>query len=232
MPSFPTTRWTLILHAGQTDSAARTALAELCQAYWYPLYAFVRRRGHAADDAQDLTQAFFAHVLEHEAIGRATADKGRFRTFLLAALKNYLANEWDKARAQKRGGGETIISLDHAAAEERYRHEPSHDLTPERLFERRWALTLLDQVLAKLQQEYHADGKAELFEALKPALVGGGDSYALLAARLGRSEGAMKVAAHRLRQSYRALIRREIAETVADGDLEDEVLHLLAVLAE
>jgi RNA polymerase sigma factor (sigma-70 family) len=232
MKSFPTTRWTLVLHAGRADSTARIALAELCQSYWFPLYAFVRRRGYLAGDAQDLTQAFFAHLLEKEALGRTAPEKGRFRTFLLAALKNFLANEWDKTRALKRGGGLEIISLDWNGAESQYRLEPCHQLTPEKLFDRRWALTLLDRVLNALHLEYDRDGNAELFEELKLGLAGGGKRYAAIAARLGRTEAAVKVAAHRLRQRYRDRLRAEIAETVGDGHVDEEVRYLLTVLGE
>ena len=230
--SFPTTLWTVVLHAGRDESArARTALAQLCQGYWYPLYSFVRRRGCSPHDAQDLTQAFFAHLLEKRGLERVDPAQGRFRTFLLAALKNFLANEWDRSHALKRGGGKTIESLDEECAESRYQLEPSHDMTPDRHFERQWAMTLLDQVLDALRAEYHAEGKGALFEELKAVLIGQPGVYADMAARLRRSEGAIKVAVHRLRHRYRALMRAWIAETVGDGDVEDELRHLLAVLS-
>ena len=171
--NFPTTLWTVVLHAGRDEPAqAQAALAQLCQGYWYPLYSFIRRRGYSPHDAQDLTQAFFAHLLEKRGLGRVDPEQGRFRTFLLASLKNFLANDWDKSHALKRGGGQTIVSLDEDSAESRYRLEPSHDLTPERHFERQWAMTLLDQVLDALRDEYHAEGKGDLFEELKAVLTG------------------------------------------------------------
>jgi len=230
--SFPSTLWTVVLHAGGDDSKqAGAALAKLCQAYWYPLYAFVRRRGYSPHDAQDLTQAFFLQLLEKHGLERVDPEQGRFRTFLLAALKNFLANEWDKSQAQKRGGGQTFVSLEPRNAESRYQLEPSHDLTPERHFERQWALTLLDKVLATLRDEYHADGKADLFEELKTVLGGQRGTYAEIAVRLGRTEGAIKVAAHRMRQRYRELMRAQIAQTVSEADVEDELRELLAALS-
>jgi len=229
--SFPTTLWTVVLHAGRDEPArARVALQQLCQGYWYPLYSFVRHRGYGPHDAQDLTQAFFAHLLEKRGLGRADPERGRFRTFLLAALKNFLANEWDKSHARKRGGGQTIVSLEQEAGESRYRLEPAHDLTPERHFERQWAVTLLDQVLSALQNEYEAEGKSELFDEMKNVITGHAGAYAEMAARLKRSEGAIKVAAHRLRHRYRELIRARIAQTVGEGEVEDELRHLMAAL--
>jgi RNA polymerase sigma-70 factor (ECF subfamily) len=230
--SFPTTLWTVVLRAGQDEPAhAQAALAQLCQAYWYPLYSFVRHRGYSPDDAGDLTQAFFAQLLEKHVLQGFEPEKGRFRTFLLASLKNFLANAWDHAQAKKRGGGQTIVSLDQDTGESRYRLEPSHDWTPERHFERQWAVSLLEQVLAALGVEYGADGKGDLFEELKGVLTGQAEPYATLAARLGRSEGAIKVAVHRLRHRYRDLIRARISETVEEGDVEDELRHLMAALA-
>ena len=231
--NFPTTLWTVVLHAGRDEPAqAQAALAQLCQAYWYPLYSFVRRRGYSPHDAQDLTQAFFAQLLEKRGLERVDPELGRFRTFLLASLKNFLANDWDRAHARKRGGGQTIVSLDEESAESRYQLEPSHDMTPERHFERQWAMTLLDQVLDALRDEYHAEGKGDLFEELKAVLIGQPEAYADMAARLRRSEGAIKVAVHRLRHRYRELMRARIAETVGEGDVEDELRHLLAVLGD
>ena len=230
--NFPTTLWTVVLHAGRDEPAqAQAALAQLCQAYWYPLYSFVRRRGYSPHDAEDLTQAFFAQLLEKRGLERVDPELGRFRTFLLASLKNFLANDWDRAHALKRGGGQTIVSLDEESAESRYQLEPSHDMTPERHFERQWAMTLLDQVLDALRDEYHAEGKGDLFEELKAVIIGQAGAYADMAARLRRSEGAIKVAVHRLRHRYRELMRARIAETVGEGDVEDELRHLLAVLA-
>jgi RNA polymerase sigma factor (sigma-70 family) len=230
--NFPTTLWTLVLHGGRGEPAqVRAALVQLCRAYWYPLYSFVRRRGYSPHDAEDLTQAFFAQLLEKRALERVDPELGRFRTFLLASLKNFLANDWDKAQARKRGGGQMIVSLDNEIAESRYQLEPSHDMTPERHFERQWAVTLLDQVLAALRDEYHNEGKGDLFEELKIVLTGQPGAYADMAARLRRSEGAIKVAVHRLRHRYRELIRARIAETVGDDDVEDELRHLAAVLS-
>jgi RNA polymerase sigma factor (sigma-70 family) len=229
---FPTTLWTVVLHAGRDEPAeAQSALGQLCTAYWYPLYSFVRRRGHSPHDAEDLTQAFLTQLLERRGLGQIDPERGRFRTFLLASLKNFLANDWDRAHALKRGGGKSFVSLDEHSAESRYQLEPSHELTPERHFERQWAITLLDQVLAALHSEYVAEGKGELFEELKAVIAGHADSYAELAARLGRSEGAIKVAVHRLRQRYRDLIRARIAATVGEGDIEDELRQLLAALS-
>jgi RNA polymerase sigma-70 factor (ECF subfamily) len=229
--SFPTTLWTVVLHAGREEPArAQAALAQLCQAYWYPLYSFVRRRGYSPHDAEDLTQAFFAQLLEKHALEGVAPELGRFRTFLLASLKNFLANDWDRAHALKRGGGQTIVSLDEESAESRYQLEPSHDMTPERHFERQWAMTLLDQVLDALRIEYHAEGKGDLFEELKAVMIGQSGTYADMAARLRRSEGAIKVAVHRLRHRYRELMRTRIAATVGEADVEDELRHLLAVV--
>jgi RNA polymerase sigma-70 factor (ECF subfamily) len=220
-----------VLRAGQGDATqAQAALAQLCQAYWYPLYSFVRHRGYALHDAQDLTQAFFAHLVEKSTLSRVDPQQGRFRTFLLAALKNFLANDWDRSQARKRGGGQKIVSLEQDVAESRFALEPSHELTPEYQFERQWALTLLERVLAALRDEYHREGKVALFEELKGTLTGQEGTYADMAARLGRSEGAIKVAAHRLRRRYRELLRALIAETVAEGDVEDELRHLFTVL--
>ena len=230
--SFPTTLWTVIRHAGHDETAqAQAALAQLCQGYWYPLYSFVRHKGYSAHDAQDLTQSFFAQLLEKRGFGRADPEQGRFRTFLLASLKNFLANDSDRSHALKRGGGKTIVSLDPESGESRYRLEPSHDLTPERHFERQWAVTLLDQVLSALRDEYRADGKGDLFEELKASLTGQTETYAVIAARLKRSEGAIKVAVHRLRHRYREQIRARIAETVAEDEIEDELRHLMAALS-
>jgi RNA polymerase sigma-70 factor (ECF subfamily) len=231
--NFPTTLWTVVLHAGRDEpTQAQAALAQLCQGYWYPLYSFIRRRGYSPHDAQDLTQAFFAHLLEKRGLGRVDPEQGRFRTFLLASLKNFLANDRDKSHALKRGGGQINVSLDADSAESRYRLEPSHDLTPERHFERQWAMTLLDQVLSALRDEYHAEGKGNLFEELKAVLTGQAEAYADVAARLRRSEGAIKVAVHRLRRRYRDLMRARIAETVGDGEVEDELRHLLTMLSD
>jgi RNA polymerase sigma-70 factor (ECF subfamily) len=224
-----------VLTAGRSDTVrAHDALANLCQTDWYPLYAYVRRRGHSPEDAQDLTQAFFARLLERNWVGQADQQKGRFRSFLLSAMNHFLADEWDKARAQKRGGGILPVPLQFDTAETRYGHEPADNITPEQNYERRWALTLLDTVLRRLRSEYEQEGKAELFTALNPCLVGDrtAQPYAELAVKLGISEGTVKSAVHRLRQRYRQLLRDEIAQTVADpGEVDEELHHLFAVLA-
>jgi len=230
-----TTHWSVVLAATRSDTTqAQTALARLCQCYWYPLYAYVRRRGYNPHDAQDLTQEFFARLLARKWLAQADRERGRFRTFLLSALGHFLANEWDKARAQKRGGAVEIVPLQLDSAETRYGHEPADPVTPEQGYERQWALALLEEVLNRLNQEHEGEGQADLFAALKPCLVGDRQTqpYATLAAKLGMTEGAIKVAVHRLRQRYRQLLREEIAHTVAStGEIEDEMRHLFTVLA-
>jgi RNA polymerase sigma-70 factor (ECF subfamily) len=232
---FVTTHWSVVLTATRSDTTrAQAALARLFQAYWYPLYAYVRRRGYAAHDAQDLTQEFFARLLEQNWLAQADRERGRFRTFLLSALSHFLANEWDKARAQKRGGAVQFVPLQLDSAETRYGQEPADPLTPEQCFERRWALALLDEVLNRLRAEHAAAGTGEMFDALKPCLVGDRQAqpYAALAAQLGMTEGAVKVAVHRLRQRYRQLLREEIANTVATPEeVNEEMHHLFSVLA-
>jgi RNA polymerase sigma-70 factor (ECF subfamily) len=233
-PLFVTTHWSFVLAAGGGDTTgARRALEKLCQTYWYPLYAYVRRRNFSPPDAEDLTQEFFARFLEHDWVANADREKGRFRTFLLSAMNHFLANEWDKARAQKRGGGAPLLPLEFDTAETRYCREPADSVTPEQHFERRWALTLLELVVNRLRAEYEQDGKGELFTALHPCLVGERTSqpYEELARKLALSEGAVKSAVHRLRQRYRQLLRDEIAQTVAGpGEVEEELRHLIAVL--
>jgi RNA polymerase sigma factor (sigma-70 family) len=231
---FATTRWSLVLAAGKRSSPqSSAALATLCENYWYPLYAYVRRRGHEANEAEDFTQAFFARLLEKNDLAAADPGRGRFRSFLLASLKHFLANEWDRARAEKRGGGRSVLSIDFGTAEERYRAEPSHDLTPERIFERRWALVLLENVLARLHDESAQAGKADSFDRLKGFLTGeqSAVTYGQLAAELNMSEGALKVAVHRLRRRYRELLRAEIEETVADAEeIDQEIRDLFSAL--
>jgi RNA polymerase sigma-70 factor (ECF subfamily) len=232
---FVTTHWSVVMAAGRGDSTrARAALEKLCKNYWYPLYAFVRRLGHGAHDAEDLVQSFFAVCLEKNYLGAADQTKGRFRSFLLLALKRFLANEWDKARTLKRGGTRTTISLDSLTAEQRYALEPVEQLTADKLFERRWALTLLDQVMARLRNERETAGKLAQFEQIKESITaaGRGTPYAELATRLGTSEGAIKVMVHRLRQRYRELLEKEIANTVSSPEeIEDERRQLLAALS-
>jgi RNA polymerase sigma-70 factor (ECF subfamily) len=221
-----------VLTAAHHTAGGRESLARLCQSYWFPLYAYVRRRGYSPEDAQDLTQAFFARLMEKNWIAAADQTKGRFRSFLLSAMKHFLADEWDRERAQKRGGGR-LLSLDLATAEAQYSHEPIDAETPERIFERRWALTLLDQVLVRLRSEYEREGKSALFAALHPSLVGERTEqpYAELARSLDSSEAAIKSAVFRLRQRYRQLLREEIAGTLGDNDsVEEELRHLFAVL--
>jgi RNA polymerase sigma-70 factor (ECF subfamily) len=231
---FATTRWSLVVAAGQQASPASVqALAALCETYWYPLYAYVRRRGHGPEDAQDLTQAFFTALLEKDVLRTADAARGRFRSFLLTAFKYFLAKEHARAAAQKRGGGRLVLSLDFHTAESQYHREPVSDLTPERIFERRWALSLLDQVLARLEREFADAGKQDLFNSLKVFLTAAPDAgpYSRAAAELGMSEGAIKVAVHRLRQRYRDRLRAEIAQTVANPDeVDDELRQLLVAL--
>ncbi len=233
---FATTHWSVVLTAGQAASpTAAAALEELCRTYWYPLYAFVRRKGHGPHDAQDLAQAFFARLLEKNYVAQADRERGRFRTFLLAALSHFLADEWDKARRRKRGGGRGMISFDSVSAEERYRLEPIDQLDAAKLYERRWVTTLFDKVLARLEQEFRDSGKGELFNRLKSVLLAenSGSSYAQLGLPLGLKEDAVKQAVHRMRRRYRELFREEIAQTVAGpGEVEDELKHLFAVLSE
>lgn len=216
------------------SSQAQQALAELCQTYWYPLYAYIRRRGSSPADAEDLTQGFFERLIAKNYLGDVTPGLGRFRSFLLTALKHYLANEWDRAQSQKRGGGLVIFSIESRDAEERYRFEPIEQVTPEALFEQGWALTVLERVLARLRAEFVASEKAGLFEELRAFLSAEqpGVSYAAVAARMGLKEGTVKVAVHRLRRRYGDLLRAEIADTVQDpGEVEDELRHLIAVIA-
>ncbi len=233
---FVTTRWSVVLSAGRKDSPhADAALETLCRAYWYPLYAYVRRLGHSPADAQDLTQEFFAQLLACNWVAAADRKRGRFRSFLLLVFKRFLANQWDKARALKRGRRIQFVPLPLDTAETRYaRDEPADTATPEQVFEKQWAFTLLDGVLQRLRAEYEQDGKAALFEALKACLVGSREShpYAVLATRLGMSEGAVKVAVCRLRERYRQRLKQEIAHTVASpAEVDAELRHLFHVLA-
>ena len=231
---FATTHWSVVLAAGQTQTAqSAAALEKLCRTYWYPLYAFVRRQGHSPHDAQELIQVFFARLLQRRDLESVRCEKGRFRSFLLVALKHCLINEGLRARTQKRGGGNKLIPLDEVLVENRYGLEPADHLTPERIFERRWAIALLDQVLARLREECRAEGKLQQFDCLKSFLSEGQSSrsQAEIAAELGTSAGAVKQAVHQLRRRYRELLRQEVAHTVATaGDIEDELRHLIAVL--
>ena len=229
---FPTTRWTLVVAAGDAERKdAQSALVSLCESYWYPLYAYLRRRGFPADQAQDLTQDFFIRVLEGRYLDRAAPEKGRFRSFILTSLKFFVGDEEDRQRAQKRGGG-AVVPLELDSGEDRYLREPGHDETPERIFERRWALSVLDRVMERLRNEFVQHGRSEHFERLKLFLLGQSDApYAALAREMNTSEGALKVAIHRLRKRYRELFRQEIADTVADpAEVESELRFLAAVL--
>lgn len=232
---FATTHWSVVLAAGRApDAASRDALETLCARYWMPLYAYVRRHGHPPEDAQDLTQAFFAFLLQKNTLARAERARGRFRSFLLASLRHFLADEADRARALKRGGGATILPLEFETGERAYTREPADNTTPEQVYERRWALALLDHVLARLRDEHVREGRAALFDALGPCLAGAGagQPQAELAERLGITVPAVKAAIHRLRRRYRALLREEVAQTVAtDDEVDDELRHLLGVLA-
>ena len=229
---FPTTRWTLVVAAGEPERReARSALVSLCENYWYPLYAYLRRRGYPAAEAQDLTQEFFIRLLEGRYLDRAAPEKGRFRAFILTSLKFFVADEQDRQRAHKRGGG-LVVPLEFTSGEERYQREPAHDETPERIFERRWALSVLDRVVDKLGNEFVQHGRPEHFERLKVFVLGKADTpYAALARELSTSEGALRVVIHRLRKRYRDLFRQEIADTVADpAEVEAEIRYLATVL--
>ncbi len=233
---FATTQWSVVLGAG--DAArddSREALARLCEAYWYPLYAYVRRRVSDPHEAQDLTQAFFAHLLEKQAIAKASPDRGRFRAFLLTALKNFLANQWQKDRTAKRGGGRVKLSLDFESGDSRYRIEPADTLTPEMSYERRWIMTMLDLVMDRLRAELSEAGKANQFDELKGALAGEAtaEDYERAAAALGISAAAAKQAAYRMRRRYRKLFRAEVARTIADeSEVDDEIGRLMKTLGE
>ncbi len=231
---FRTTQWTVVLKArsGDTPEAA-AALEHLCERYWFPLYAYIRRRGSSHADAADLTQAFFARLLERKFLDHITRDAGRFRSFLLIALKNFLVNEWESGRSVKRGGGRKIISLDDSSADELYLKEPANDASPDKLFERRWALSVIEHVLMRLRAEFVASEKADLFDVLKPALTGEKleTSYSEIASAFGLSEGALKVAIHRMRKRFGHLLREEIAETVQNpAEVQDEMRHLIEAL--
>ena len=232
---FQTTQWSVVLAAGADSSPqAASALDKLCQIYRYPLYAFVRRQGHNPHDAEDLTQSFFAHFLEGKCFRLANQARGRFRSFLLSSLKHFLTNEWERGRAQKRGGQTILISLDATDAEERYKFEPATDLTPDKLFDRRWAIAVLDQALTLLREEQAQAGKLQHFELLAPFLSGDAQNgeYERVAAVLGSTPNGVAVSVHRLRQRYREVIRERVAQTVTTVvELDEEMGHLLAALA-
>jgi RNA polymerase sigma-70 factor (ECF subfamily) len=233
---FATTRWTLVLAAGRPGAPqADVALEELCRIYWYPLYAYVRRLTPTREDAEDLTQSFFARFLEKNYLEKLGSEKGKFRAFLLASLKHFLANEWDRARCQKRGGGVGNLSLDWHTADTKYQFTVADGLSPDRLYDRAWAITLLERVIARLRQDAAAEGKSEQFDQLKPFLTVGAATipYAQAAAGLGLAEGAVRVAVHRLRRRYREVLREEIAQTLSDqAQAEEELRSLFAAFAE
>jgi RNA polymerase sigma factor (sigma-70 family) len=233
--SFNTTRWTMVLACAEQNNSTRAqeALADLFQIYWYPLYAYVRRRGYGEQDAEDLVQSFCLHLQEKHALAKADRERGKFRTFLLSSLQNFLANERERANAQKRGGGRELIRLDAEEADARYRLEPAHSMTPEVLFEKRWALALLEQTVSDLRADFTMRGKGRLFDGLSSFLTSDlrETSYQTAAAQLGLPLSAIKTTVHRLRRDYRAKLREQIERTVSSPDeVEDELLHLRKVL--
>jgi RNA polymerase sigma-70 factor (ECF subfamily) len=232
---FRTTQWSLVLKAGRgAEAEAAAALDKLCRAYWYPLYAFVRRRGYDSETARDLTQSFFAALLARNQFAVADPARGRFRSFLVHSLSHFLANEWRDAQRLKRGGGAVVFSLDGLEPEERYRLEPAVESDAEKIFERRWAYTMVERALARLRSEHERTGKGAVFAELAGFLPGGapGGTMAEAARRLGLSEGAVKVAVHRLRQRFREVFREEIAETVdAPQQVDEEVRHVIEALS-
>jgi RNA polymerase sigma factor (sigma-70 family) len=231
---FPATRWTVVLAAGGTPSPeSAVALERLCQSYWYPLYVYVRRRGHSPSDAEDLTQEFFARLLEHNWIAHADRHKGRFRSFLLMAIKRFLAKEWEKVKTIKRGGQVRLVPLQLDTAEIRYTREPADTCTPEQMYEKQWALALLETALSRVRKDFAHEGKSALFQTLEPCLIGSRERqpYAALAAELGMTEGAVKMAVCRLRERYRACLKEEIGHTVASpAEVDEELRHLFRVL--
>ena len=232
---FATTRWSVVLAARAEQSpASQEALETLCRGYWYPLYAFVRRVGHSAHDAQDLTQEFFSRLLQKHWLDAAEQERGRFRSFLVMAMKRFLANEWDRSRSAKRGGGHACVPMDTEFAETRYAQEPAATIPADSLYERRWALTLLDQAMAALRAEYEKDGRGDDFAHLKEFLVAerGAIPYGEIAGTLGIAEGAARVAVHRLRKRFREVFRETIAETVTNpGDVDAEIRFVVEILS-
>ncbi|MFO0789946.1 MAG: RNA polymerase subunit sigma-24 [Pirellulales bacterium] len=234
-PHFCTTRWTIVLQAGDRNSPEREqALAELLQSYWYPLYCYIRRRGHQAAAAEDLLQSFIARLLEKDSLRGVRAGQGRFRNFLLVALRNYLASESERAHAQKRGGNVRTLALDFEAADARFRREPSHNVTADRLFERDWALDVIEQTFARLAAEWGTASKQKQFAVLSKYLINSNAAppYSAAASELGASEGAVKTAVHRLRSRFRQLLCEQVATTLGNDDLmEDEIRRLFAALS-
>jgi RNA polymerase sigma factor (sigma-70 family) len=233
--AYTTTHWSVVLAAGQEETPQATeALEQLCRTYWYPLYAYVRRHGHSPEDAQDLTQDFFAHLLARGFPRGASPERGKFRSFLLVSLRHLLLDQHRRADAAKRGGGQTVFSLDASRAEERFGGEPQHALTPEKLYERDWAMTLLDHAQSRLHEEYAAAGKGDFYERLKAfPLEGKSDRpFEQASAEFGMTTSALKSAVHRMRSRYRELVREEVAHTVADpSELQEEARYLIAVMS-
>lgn len=234
---FPTTHWSVVLNAGSVDGGENSAAAleKLCEAYWYPLYVFLRRKGQSKHDAQDHVQSFFGQLIQRESLQTVARSKGKFRSFLLASLNNHLATRSERARAQKRGGGQTPISFDAAEAEERYKLEPVDNRSPDTLYDRRWALTVLNRVFGRLEDEFRKKGNHVLFQRLQPYLIrdGGGETYASLAHDLGKTEEAIKKGVQRLRRRHYELFRDEIAQTVGSPeDLDEEIHYLCRIMAE
>jgi len=234
--AFHTTHWSVVLAAGEEGSEqAAAALARLCQTYWFPIYAFIRKKGHSAEQAQDFTQEFFAGFLEKNYVAKAARERGRFRVFLMSSVENFLHNQHDRAQAQKRGGGRALLSLDYQDAEQRYQIEPVEESDPATIFEQQWAATLLETILNRLRKEFSAEGRKGLFDDLQGHLWGDADSipYSLLAQKSGLTEGNLKTIARRLKQRCRALLREEIAHTVAKpGDVDDEIRHLMRIVSQ
>ncbi len=229
---FVTTRWSVVIAARGGDSKGREALSTLCQDYWHPIYAFIRRQGYAAEEARDLTQGYFVLLLEKSVLHDFRPTQGRFRSFLLASVRHFLSDARDRERAAKRGAGQAAIPLDEVVAEESYRREPHTELTPEEIFERRWAFTVIDRAVRRLRDDSARRGTLEQFERLHPFLTGAGsDSYREAGSALGMTEGAVKVAVHRLRRRYGEMLRREVEETVVDpADVDGEIRYLLEVI--
>ena len=231
--SFPTTRWSLVLAVARSSGGSEQALAKLCQAYWPAVYAYARHRGYSAEHSEDLTQGFFSKLIEKHYVEQADRERGKFRTFMLSSFKNYMANEWDRGNAQKRGGGQWLLSLDFTDAERQVRIEPADPTTPETIFLRRWARTLLDRVLGQLQAEMVQAGYAKRFERLKDFVTDSdpGVSYRELATELDMSESALSVTVHRMRRRFAHLLREEVGHTVDDRDaVADEIRFLIEAL--